>query len=45
MRQQKLKVRCVKRKVSKCNDVVRTYDKVQEAYVDRLEAEEAVVSF
>ena len=37
MRQWKMKSRCEKRHLSKCEDVCRTYDKVQYAYATRLE--------
>ena len=39
------KGRCEKRKVSKCEDVCRTYSKIQYAYVDLLEKDENIVSF
>ena len=39
------KGRCEKRKASKCEDVCRTYSKIQYAYVDLLEKDENIVSF
>ncbi len=39
------KGRCEKRKVSKCEDVCRTYSKIQSAFVDVLENDDEVVSF
>ena len=39
------KGRCEKRKVSKCEDVCRTYSKIQSAMVDVLENDNDVVSF
>lgn len=45
MRQRNLKTRCVKRKLSKCDEVVKTFDKVQYAYADCLENNPQVTSF
>lgn len=45
MRQKNLKVRCIKRKLTKCEEVVRTYDNVQFAYADYLENNPEVASF
>ena len=39
------KGRCEKRKVSKCEEVCRTYSKIQSAFVDVLEKDEEVISF
>ena len=39
------KGRCEKRKVSKCEDICRTYSKIQSAMVDMLENNNDVVSF
>lgn len=39
------KGRCEKRKVSKCEEVCRTYSKIQSAFVDELKKDEEVVSF
>ena len=39
------KGRCEKRKVSKCEDICRTYSGIQSAMVDILEKDDDVVSF
>ena len=39
------KGRCEKRKVSKCEDICRTYSGIQSAMVDVLEKDDDVVSF
>ncbi len=39
------KGRCEKRKVSKCEDICRTYSKIQSAMVDILEKDDEVASF
>ena len=39
------KGRCEKRKVSKCEDICRTNNKIQSAMVDLLENDDEVVSF
>lgn len=39
------KGRCEKRMVSKCEDICRTYSKIQSAMVDILEKDDDVVSF
>ena len=44
MRQKNIKDRCTKRKVKKSEAVVRTYDKIQTAFVDVLEKDENVES-
>lgn len=36
------KGKCVKRKISKCKDVCRTYSSIEETYVDILEKDESV---
>lgn len=43
MRKKGYKGRCTKRSISKCEDVCRTYDAVQTAYVDILQADESIV--
>lgn len=45
MKPQKIKDRCTKRKYSKCEDIVRTYDKIQTAYAAVLEQDDAIASF
>ena len=45
MRQKDPKTKCIKRKLSKCEKVCRTYDKVQTAYADLLEANNGIISF
>lgn len=45
MRSKNYKGRCVKKTVSKCEDVCRLYDRVQEVYVDNLQDNPDVVSF
>ena len=45
MRKINYKGRCEKRKVSKCEYICRTYNKIQSAYVDQLENDDDVVSF
>ena len=39
------KGRCEKRKVSKCEEICRTYSKIQSAMVDMLEKNDEVLSF
>ena len=39
------KGRCEKRKVFKCEDICRTYNKIQTAFVDVLENDDNVLSF
>ena len=39
------KGRCEKRKVSKCVEVCRTYNKIQSALIDLLEKDEDILSF
>lgn len=43
MRKKGYKGRCEKRILSKCNDVCRTYDAIQSAYADILQADESIV--
>ena len=43
MRKKNFKGRTEKRILSKCNDVCRTYDKIQSAYADMLQADESIV--
>lgn len=45
MRKINTKVRCVKRKLSKCGTVCKTYDEIQTAYADLLENDDEIVSF
>ena len=45
MRNQNSKVRCEKRKMSKCKDVVKTYNAVQYAFADVLEKDESIKEF
>lgn len=45
MRPINFKGRCFKRNSKKCEEVVRTYDKVQEAYAHVLERDEEILSF
>lgn len=42
MRKKNYKGRCQKRSISKCNEVCRTYDAIQYAYADILQAREDV---
>ena len=44
MRKKNFKGRCEKRLVSKCEDVCRTYDDIQRAYLERLEANKNIKS-
>ena len=43
MRKKNFKGRCEKRKLSKCEGVCKTYDALQYAYADMLEAENDIV--
>ena len=45
MRPKDFKGRCIKRSLSKCDTVVRTYDKVQTAYADVLESDGTITSY
>lgn len=45
MRKKNFKGRCEKRTVSKCKDVCRTFDPIQYAYADVLQASEKVTEF
>ena len=42
MRKKKFKGRCEKRVIAKCNEVCRTYDAIQYAYADILQASDEV---
>lgn len=42
MRKKNFKGRCEKRKIDKCSEVCRTYDVIQYAYADLLEASDEV---
>ena len=42
MRKKNFKGRCEKRIISKCNEVCRTYDAIQFAYADILQADESI---
>lgn len=42
MKPLKIKDRCTKKKLSKCQDVARLYDKIQIAYADKLEQDGTV---
>lgn len=44
MRPLKIKDRCIKKKLKKCEEVVRTFDKVQTAYADVLDRDENIES-
>ena len=44
MRKKNFKGRCEKRQVSKCEDICRTYDDIQRAYLERLEANKNIKS-
>lgn len=45
MRPQKIKDRCTKKKLSKCEDITRTFDKIQTAFAEVLEKDEEIESF
>lgn len=45
MRKKNFKGRCEKRKLSKCEDVCRTFDAIQYAYADLLNGSEDIKSF
>ena len=45
MRKKNFKGRCEKRKLSKCEDVCRTFDAIQSAYADLLNGSEDIKSF
>ena len=38
-------VRCIKRELGKCEGICRSFDKLQTAFADLLQADESVVSF
>ena len=44
MRHTKIKDRCTKRKLTKCEVVAKTYDKIQTAFADVLERDSNIVS-
>lgn len=43
MRKKNYKGRCEKRRISKCEDVCKTYDAIQYAYADILESDNGIV--
>lgn len=45
MRKLHYKGRCTKRKLSKCKDICRTYDKIQTSFADWLQGNDEIVSF
>ena len=45
MRNQCSKVRCVKRRIGKCKEVVRTYNAIQAAFADMLDKDENIKEF
>ena len=45
MRNSKSKVRCEKRKLPKCEDLLRLYSPMQSRYADLLQADDAIKSF
>ena len=45
MRKLHYKGRCVKRSLSKCKDICRTYDKIQTAFADWLQENDDIISF
>lgn len=45
MRKKNYKGRCEKRSIGKCSDVCRTYDDIQSAYADILQANENIKEF
>ena len=45
MQKYNYKSRCEKRKLTKCQDICRTYNKIQTVFADMLEADDDVVSF
>ena len=44
MRPLKIKDRCTKKKIKKCEEVIKTYDKIQTAYAELLDKDEAIKS-
>ena len=42
MRPLKIKDRCIKRKLKKCQEVVRTYDKIQASYAEVLNNDKSI---
>ena len=45
MRQKNIKSRCTKRSFSKCDEVCRTYDQIQEIYAQRLQNDPNIKAF
>jgi len=45
MRKKDPRTKCIKRKLTKCKEVFRAYDDVQNAYADKLENDPDVVEF
>lgn len=45
MRKKNYKGRCVKRNLSKCKEVCRTYDDIQYKYADMLQADNSIAEF
>ena len=45
MRKLHYKGRCTKRRLSKCKDICRTYDKIQTSFADWLQGNDGIVSF
>lgn len=45
MRRRNYKGRCMKRKLTKCKDVCKTYDEIQYAFVDLLMDSDDIISF
>ena len=44
MRPLKIKDRCTKKKIKKCEEAIRTYDKIQTAYAEILDKDESIKS-
>ena len=44
MRPLKIKDRCTKKKIKKCEEVIKTYDNIQTAYAELLDKDEAIKS-
>lgn len=45
MRSKNYKGRCIKQSLSKCDEIVSTYDYIQKAFAEQLEADEEIESF
>ena len=43
MRPRKIKDRCTKKKLKKCEEVARTYDRIQTAYADILDHDKSII--